>query len=206
MPLASSSVMLGPHMSRSLRMIGAVAANLVIIGQFTQALFDPTAHINFIYGTALGIFVLEFLSLHAGGVLANLPRDPKRFLYLLTIPVYGGFSVLAGQLLNSPALPLYFMLSLTAKVLFPRKVSAEYIILNVFLLVATVMGVAVSQSLIGTVVAWPEGVLQQRPANSSGLFIDMPQTLVIWGIVYFGLDSVIKVWLAKGRHDLQFGQ
>lgn len=48
-----------------------------------------------------------------------------------------------------------------------------------------------SAGVIQILIPFPEAIYAAKPANSSGTFVDVPQTLLVWGVVYY---AALIVW------------
>jgi len=118
------------------------------------------------------------------------------FVILLYSILILGFSVALHTIY--PA--LLFILSLVAKVLIPastpKRMSRKLKLDNAPAMQTIIfMGSVFLIPLVGIIAAilfpFPDAVYVQKPANSSGLFIDVPQSLLAWGIIYY---SALALW------------
>jgi hypothetical protein len=70
------------------------------------------------------------------------------------------------------------------------RVKIAMLLLSVFLVVF-------GAQLIADWSPFPQEVTSARPSGQSGLFIDTPQTLMAWGVIYFFLITVCEIMIFR---------
>ena len=185
----------------SVRLFVALLNYSLIIFLFLRALMSPLDHLDFIYGFGIFVFVAEFLSIHSSGMLSSRQRLPAT-LFVISIYVILALAFSIGLGSFYPALIL--ILSIVAKaVTAPRptqtetpskKLLSNLLVVQVVLLVGTVLFVCMFGWLLTILLPFPEAVYAARPANTSGIFVEQPQTLLVWGILYY---SLLAAWQIK---------
>ncbi|MBI2668721.1 hypothetical protein HYX14_02675 [Candidatus Woesearchaeota archaeon] len=188
-------------------LIVSAVGNLFLVGLFTQALLFPEDNVKFIFNSGMLIFLVEFLSLHSSGMIfspeARTVQSRKLFLLwkIFTVPikfilvgVYLLFMLVFGFAFQNWAVPVVFMISLGAKY-FGKKTHTHHTSagISVLLLIGTVFIVTLLAPLWSVLFPFPESVLQQKMSGSSGIWVDIPQTMLVWGILYYGLLGIIEV-------------
>lgn len=190
----------------------AVAGNLSMAALYFYAFKSPGLYADFIFKTGMLIYLVEFLSIHssgmamgfrrkttgagrveqkvishfsvkAGGGGSNILREnPRATLFGMYLILVGGISL--G--LKNWFIPLQFAVSLVSK-FYGGKASSDPFKLGlmVILFIASTFAVVILAPLIGFLFPLPQEVLSHKLPGSSGLFIDTPQTLLAWGILYF---------------------
>lgn len=192
-------------LQRSVSFVGAVATNLVLVGLFYSALVRPQDYVSFIYKTGIMIFMIEFMTLHSSGMFFGASQQAKQkgrkifglrekiglfaFYNLFVI----GFAHFTGQWLAAA----YFVVSLTGKAMYSSSIDARDRLAPVaagivMLLLSTFIVVFAAKPIAG----WfplPAEVRAARPPGQSGLFVSKPQTLMMWGVLYFLFMTVCEV-------------
>ena len=175
-----------------------------IVFLYVQALANPLDHIDFIYGFGMFIFIAEFLSIHSSAMLTGLKNI--RQAYSLTA-FYMIFAVAFSVALGTYYPALILILSITAKSILattPQIRSApsssgithdSTIVSTAVIFLSTAFAVGLFGWVIAVFIPFPEAVYASKPANASGIFVDMPQTLLAWGILYY---SLLIIWQVGG--------
>lgn len=175
----------------------AILSNCFIVYLFIQALLNPADNINFIYGYGIFLFVAEFLALHSSMMLSGKTNNKTAFFMIF---VYAILIISFSVALHTIYPALIFMLSLVAKVLAPtapskpkaRKIKLDNAPIMHFIIFMSSVFLTPLAGLIAIIMfPFPDAVYAQRPVGSSGLFIDMPQSLLAWGIIYY---SALVIW------------
>ena len=187
----------------STRLVVALLNYGLIVFLFLQALIDPVHHLDFIYSFGVFVFVAEFLSIHSGGALSSRQKlSTTIFVISIYIVLALGFSIGLGSVY--PALIL--ILSIIAKAATaPRSRQDKTVtktpkdnllMVQLVLLIGTVVFVMLFGWLLAIIIPFPEAVYAARQAGASGLFVEQPQTLLVWGILYY---SLLAAWHIKHR-------
>lgn len=209
------SALLATRISELSSISVSVAGYASIAGYFAVALADPMAHADFIFRTGLLIFVFEFLSIHSAGMTGGFarpvaapggflpqpgevtrPRVPWRVAgraFLLLI--YAAFAVAFGAGTGTYALPAIFLTGTAAK-FFGRRASHRPNLTAplTILLLFSVLLVAVTSAFWVAQFPFPPELFSHKLPNSSGLFVDQPQTLLVWGIIYYSIAGFLEAF------------
>lgn len=190
-----------------------MATNLFMVGLFCRVLINPAGFTDFIYKTGIMIFVVEFMSLHSSGMFLGAARQ-KEISGKIAIPFKGkillmafytlmvvAFSVGTGQWM--PA--LYFFISLVGKATFSRTIDAQKrlapVAAGIAMLLLSTFIVIASAQLLADWFPLPAEVRAARPPNQGGLFVDTPQTLMAWGVIYFSLMTFCEVLIYRKHRE-----
>lgn len=172
---------------------------LTLVVFYAQALIKPEEHAEFIFSAGTATYIIEFLSIHSSGMLTgeHKVKHKKRPARFLLLAFYLIFIVGFMALLHCLFIGLYFIGSLCAKVFMSRSVKDDinksqiaFSVIN--LLCSTFMVVALA-SLLKKAFPIPESIISQRIEGTSGLFVDTPQTLLMWGILYFSFTVIFNI-------------
>ncbi len=97
-----------------------------------------------------------------------------------------GFAAATGQWIAAA----YFAVSVVAKALSAGSVDAgtrlRPVAAGIALLLLSTFTVIVTAGWLARTFPLPDAVLAARPSDQGGLFVDTPQTLLAWGVIYFG--------------------
>jgi hypothetical protein len=199
----------GIMITRIASLLAAVATNLFLAGLFYSALINPVDFKDFIYKTGIMIFMVEFMSLHSSGMFFGAAQKKQKrgrsvmspgvkitmfAFYSLSVIVFASFT---GQWL----IALYFVVSLVSKAVYSRSIDAKQrlapVAAGIAMLLLSVFLVVFGAQLIADWFPFPPEVTSARPAGQSGLFIDTPQTLMAWGVIYFILITVCELMIFR---------
>lgn len=194
----------------------ALFGNLSLGGMFLFAFLSPSRYADFVLRTGMLIFLIEFLSVHSSGMAFGvrkregkggsrqfvlrvkgpgggiLQRNPKFTL----IGLYSTFVVTFALIFQNWFLPLYFFVSLLAKFFGAKgRTSNLRVGLPLLLFLGTTFFTVFFGGFLAKLFPIPPYVLGERLPGSSGLFVDTPQTFLVWGILYFFLMSISEVFL-----------
>ena len=123
----------------------------------------------------------------------------------LTLFVFYGmfivvFAAMTGQWLGA----VYFLVSLGGKVAYSKSINAEErlkpVAAGIAMLLLSTFTVVFTAGLLKKMFPFPHEVLSARPPGQSGLFIDSPQTLLVWGILYFSLMTLCEILIFRKSH------
>ena len=210
-PSVSEEVTTFPERPRILTraFILSVGGNFALAGLFLYALLDPISNVNFIVQVGIWLFIAEFLSIFVSG---GAGRRGGRFRFGDIVSNSIGFIVIAlfafvfGFLfLGSIFLPLIFMGSVLVK-LFGKKTATDLPPSTMYA-IPLLLGSSLIVFLIGPefwvhFFPFPEDYNQYVPSDwaarqasdeISGEFVDRPQTMLAWGIIYFGIAATINL-------------
>lgn len=189
----------------------AIFGNIIMVVLFAKALIWPADNLDFITGSGLLLFVVEFFSLHASGMFSGLeqskPQDLQKFKKV-TISVFGGefifyafeifmiafyflFMVGYGWHFRNWVLPGMFVMSVLSK-FFGRRVSTsteeqnKYALFVLAFLLSTFLMVFL-QGALTRIFSFPESLIK-----SGGLFQRVPQAILGWGAMYYSLCVFIE--------------
>ena len=166
---------------------------------YAQALIEPQGHASFIFRAGIAIYLIEFLSIHSSGMLLqdNKVKREKKFNRLFLLGFYAIFAFGLMFKLNCWFIGLHFILSLCTKVFLSRSIEddinrSQIAFSGINLLCCTVI-VVVLASFLKKTFPIPESITSQHVKGSSGLFVDIPQTLLTWGTLYFFFTVVFNI-------------
>ena len=186
--------------AETISLITSLAGNLFLSGLFLSALLAPIAHVNFIIQTGIWLFLVEFLSVFVGGAGTHPQLKKIRGIFTSIVGFFAvsAFALTFGwMLLESIYLPLIFLGSTAAKILGRRATSGKSsFVYPILLLLGSVFIVFVifGPELLVNLFPFPEEFNQYVPADwaarrmsgeISGEFIDRPQTMLVWVVIYF---------------------
>jgi len=187
----------------------AIATNLFLVGLFYSALINPVNFKGFIYKTGLMIYMIEFMSLHSSGMFFGAAQKAKKTgKKFMTIKVkiamfafYNIFVIAFASATGQWLAALYFVVSLTSKAFYSRSIDAEQrlapVAAGVAMLVLATFLVVFTAPLLADWFPIPPEVRSARPSGQSGLFINTPQTLMAWGVVYFALMTLCELLIFR---------
>ena len=181
-----------------LNTVGAFLSSISIIGFFVQALISPELNINWIYTNAVIIFIIEFLSIHSTAMMIGEAhsKDKKKnathlfFLYLF-------FTIVLTVIFKNYILPFFFILSTYIKFFMGRYIadSKTYLLISILTFIIPLIIVIIGANLLEYLFPFPQEVLMARPVDAKGLFYDVPQTVLVWGVLYFSIEFIINLYL-----------
>jgi membrane protease YdiL (CAAX protease family) len=103
------------------------------------------------------------------------------------------FASMTGQWLAA----LYFFVSLASKAVYSRSIDAEKrlapVAAGIAMLLLSTFLVVFGAQLLADWFPFPPEVKSARPSGQSGLFVDTPQTLMAWGMIYFTLMTLCEL-------------
>jgi hypothetical protein len=183
------------------RLFVAIISYGFIIFLFSRALVSPEDNINFIFNVGIFIFLTEFLSMHSAVMFSNPKWNLLQKLFLLSVYL---IFVLVGSYVTHSFYPgLIFALSLVAKSFYGSNTNQYRLIFPAFIFMGTAFFSVIMASVITIVFPFPAAVLSQKDPNSSGVFVDQPQTLLVWGILYYIGLIAMEIWLLKKTDNTQ---
>lgn len=193
---------------RTVSLILAVGGNLFLVQLFLNALLFPLEHTDLIFHTGIWIFLMEFLGIISGKFLSGGVGSVRKYQNILGLFIFAVFAFGFSILLQNVYYSIIFIVTLIAKS-FGNKAALDHsrTVLNIFILLASLAVVffVFSPQFWIDFFPFPEAVFNSVSSNSnklrlhvissSGEFIDHPQTLLAWGVVYYSLLTMLEVVL-----------
>jgi len=203
--------MLFPHKlptSKTFFLILSVQGYFFTALLFLRVLLYPLSNIDFVYDTGLLIFFFEFLNIVSSGALigdqkfkkTKPDRFSKPFLFIfISLFVFVLFAIAKNKLLV-----IIFFLSFLSKIFGHKALPRRSVVAtSVAVLLLSTFVVIITASILEARFSLPPEVKIMRPANTSGLFVDIPQTLLMWGVLYYAFIGVVEVMLfLKSKRNL----
>jgi len=204
------NLLLMPTMiTRTISLLVAIATNLFLVGLFYSALSNPLYFKDFIYKTGLMIFVIEFMSLHSSGMFFGAAQQAKKTgkkvmttkVKIAMFAFYNVFVIVFASATGQWLGALYFFVSLASKAVYSRAIDVEErlapVAAGIAMLVISTFLVVFGAPLLAKWFPFPPEVLSARPSGQSGLFINTPQTLMAWGVLYFTLMTLCELMIFR---------
>ncbi len=142
----------------------SVITYAIIVLIFLGALIDPNNNINFIYNSAIFIFIAEFLSIHSSAIISNKLGFKEN---IFVIVMYMALIVPFSFLLNSFYPAIVLTLSIIAKVFNRKSEITVSILVNMLVFFGSTFLVITCAPIIQYLIVIPNNVLDQRPVNVS---------------------------------------
>jgi hypothetical protein len=185
-----------PVLSNDISALIASLFNYSLAATFLLALLNPDMSISIVFGLGMLIFFVEFLSLHSSAMLGGKkPKMPFRILYSIIyefpiLTIYIAIIAALGLIFGYWQLLLFFAASLFGKILVPmenwQKMGSQFL----FFILSAIFIIAFAPSLADLFPFSPD-VLAQKMPGSGGLFVEYPQAVLIWGILYYGVLALL---------------
>lgn len=175
-----------------------VASYLFILLIFWAALANPEANIKFIYNYAVFIFIAEFIGIHSTGFFSSSSSVSFKILLIF---VYLFFIVTFSLVFAAYQPAIILALSIIAKAFNKNSMMSGIYAANFLLFIGTTFLVVFGSFAIYYFIPFSEEVLSQAPRNASGLFVEVPQTLIVWGLIYFTSLIVIQILFAFKKNN-----
>jgi len=187
-----------------LSLLTSLIGPATLIFLYVQALICPQGQASFIFRAGMAIYIVEFLSIHSSGFLLEdnkvkqkQQQKKKKFNRLFLFVFYTIFIFGFMLKLNCWFIGLYFLLSLCAKLFMSRSVEDDInkpqIAFSCINLVGCTFIVVMLASSLKRAFPIPESIISQGIKGTSGLFVEIPQTLLVWGILYFFFTAVFNI-------------
>ena len=188
---------------------------MMLAGLFLRALLDPLQHADFIFRTGPWLFVVEFISFFAIDFSLRQLSKIRVFSAILegglAILFFGGFALLFGFfILQDFTIPLIFFGSIIAKA-FGSKAAAEDLLVRktaycVLLITSALFILVLIPELLIKTFPFPEEVFRAQTSweekmgyrvsgSSGGEFVERPQTLLGWGVIYYFFAATVEIGL-----------
>lgn len=194
----------------------ALFGNISLLSIFLSALFYPWDHAEFLSGVVIAIYFFEFLSLHSTGMLSGMKltqessfkfiRDNKTFNFyafgkpvsflavnVVLVCIYFLFAFSFALAYKSWIVAGMFFISVLSKWMAKKSLNLEESGRLAILVMAFLFSSAIIIPLQGVLKnLFPISIELTKPG--SGLFQDVPQTILAWGVIYFGLCTIIEYY------------
>lgn len=185
----------------------SVQGYLFLSWLFIQALLYPLKNLGLLYTTGIVTLIIEFLNIHSSIVL-NLYREKlgKKFeplLKLFLLFIYSIFIVFLGIFSENIYISIIFFVSLVSKILANKVVPSGLNTYQFRLYLATLIISILGARLWEHLFSFPQKVYEARPDNITGILVDRPQTLVVWGISYYLSLGIIEIILFVNKKKRQ---
>ncbi len=158
-------------------------SNLLLAVPFVYALLYPERSIEFIYDTGVMLLVFEIFSIISTMAIEDYKNKPikDKFALFLFFMVFVYSFIKSTQ---SPQIWYFFTVSLITKFFIFRTAPSIAIIARPMLvLLATSTFIIATGWLWKFLIPLPEEVMRYG-VGKKGLFNEIPQTLLAWGIIY----------------------
>lgn len=200
--------------SKIIFFILSLFGNLSLVTVFLSALVYPENHILFLSSTSFLIYFFEFLSLHSAGMFSGMQmtensglqfvRENKKIelellgkkfsflaINLVLVTIYLFFAIAYALAYKNWIMAGMFFISVLSKWLAKKSLSQE----ETGRLAILVMVFLFSTVLIIPMQGWLKAyfpILKPLIVKGSGLFQEVPQTLLAWGAIYFSLCIFVE--------------
>jgi hypothetical protein len=199
--------------------LGSLIGLLVLVCLYARALIWPQEYAQFVFRMGMMIFVIEFISIHSSGILSgtknnklkdnnwNWAKMPSK---LFLICLYGLFVFASMFALQSWLIGIVFFISLSQKILInrfieekERKIQILFPVINLFasVFIAELIGPFLKSSF-----PISSEISSQWTKGTSGSWVETPQKLLAWGILYFSFTIAFNIFIyirynwRSGRH------
>lgn len=159
-------------------------SNLLLVIPFLKALINPEQNIDFIYDASIMLFIAEFLSIHSSVLLSGALNIPNKYKVIL-FGAYAFFVIILLTFTKSRIIIFYLLISLVTKFFISREIpDINRATKSTKCLIITVFAVLIFSPILRTLIPFTDEILNAKPINASGLFVETPQTILVWGIIY----------------------
>ncbi|MHC4882703.1 MAG: hypothetical protein ACYTEN_03850 [Planctomycetota bacterium] len=171
---------------------------MTLIFLYAQALVRPEEHAEFIFRVGMATYLIEFLSIHSSGMLFGGFKDKKKkwFYRFFLLGIYAIFVFAFMAALHCWFIGIYFFASLCAKIFLSKSVkdniNQSQIAFSCINLLCSTFAVIPLAPLLKKLFPISQSIISEHAGGASGLFVDTPQTLLTWGILYFSLTIVFN--------------
>ena len=182
-----------------LSLLTSLIGPMTLIFLYSQALIRPQEHASFIFRAGMAIYIVEFLSIHSSGMLLQENKDKvkNKLIRSFLLGFYTIFIFAFMFMLTCLFIGLYFFLSLCTKVFMSRSVEDDInksqIAFSIINLLCCTFIVVLLESFLEKAFPFPGSITSQQIKGSSGMFVDTPQTLLTWGILYFSFAFLFNI-------------
>lgn len=145
-------------------MIISITSHVIIALMFLGALINPQDNINFIYNSALFIFIAEFMSIHSSLMIrSENGLKSNTFMLLIYILIITIFSLA----LNSLYPGMLLSLNIIANIFNNKSKNKSNVVTSLILSGSLIMLLTLFSGVIKQYIVFPASVLNQRPGNIS---------------------------------------
>lgn len=178
-------------------LIISLVSYTISISIFIYIMFNLESNADFVYNSAIILFIIEFFSLHSSFLLNSSSKiTTKVGLSLIYIFMVAIFSVSSGTIY--PA--LFFIFSIVGKVFQQKAKSENKIAYSLLIFMFATFFVVIFEGAINTLLPAPKELIDMKPEGDGGVFIESPTTVIAWGILYYGLLVSSELIIYLGRH------
>ena len=177
----------------------SVQGYLFLSWLFIQALLYPLKNLGLLYTTGIVILIIEFLNIHSSIMLnlyqERLGREIRPLPKLFLLFIYSIFIVFLGIFSENIYIPIIFFVSMVSKILASKVIPSGLNTYQFKLYLTTLIIAILGASLWEHLFSFPLKVYEARPENITGILVDRPQTLVVWGVSYYLTLGIIEIIL-----------
>lgn len=187
-------------------------SSFFLIGLFVSALRNPLANADFIFRIGPLLYLVEFLSLVATGTMLagkatrHLSLGHATFYRYFPVGALVIFSIMLVWVFGDWYIPAIFIASVAAKYFWTRtSVHEGLLALSVVLLLVLLLATFFAFRILERIFPFPSELWDFQPEISGGAFGASPQTLLVWGALYYGILFSVETMLFfnKVRHQLK---
>ncbi len=159
-------------------------SNFFLAVPFIYAILEPEKNIDFIYNTSIMLFIAEFITIHSSAMLSGTPNKEvgrKILLFFFYMAFVFAFSLV------SKSKNIFYFLTVSFFIKFfinKNESNMDRIVKPIIVFVSSAFLVTFTSGIWKSLIRIPLPVLMQKPDNISGLFVEIPQTILAWGIIY----------------------
>ena len=159
-------------------------SNFFLAVPFIYAILEPEKNIDFIYNTSIMLFIAEFITIHSSAMLSGTPDKElgrKTFLFFFYMAFVFAFSLV------SKSKNIFYFLTVSFFIKFfihKNESNADRIVKPIIVFVSSAFLVTFTSGIWKSLIQIPLPVLMHKQDNISGLFVEIPQTILAWGILY----------------------
>lgn len=178
----------------------ALVGNLSLACQFFIALVDPVAHEYFISQLGIMVYLFEFLSIHSTMMLMGFATDDRPRWRSIPVALVGGYGIFAlaiGVGFHTWVAPIFFMVSVISKLAgkpLNEEAQRRAALPIAWLLLWTFVTVPMAD-FWQSVFPFPENL--HLKTTGTGVFVDQPQALLVWGMGYFITLAIVDVYFFR---------
>ncbi|OHA49119.1 MAG: hypothetical protein A2991_04170 [Candidatus Terrybacteria bacterium RIFCSPLOWO2_01_FULL_58_14] len=177
-----------------------------LVGLFVSALRNPLANADFIFRIGPLLVMIEFLSLVATGVLrgGKVTHHPswghEIFYRYFPLGAIVTLSIMLIWVFNDWYIPVVFIASFVAKHFWTRTSVREGLLaFSVVLLLILLLATLFAAQILEKIFPFPPELRDFQPEISGGSFGESPQTLLVWGALYYGTLLTVETVLFFNR-------
>lgn len=171
--------------------LASIIGYLYLVSLFARSLLYPYQNLHFLLSIGPVLFITELIAVHAAAKGKDLKDNLKLTFFLLVflIPVY--------SISRSWSIVFVTIISTIAKTIFKISVpSPQYTLYSVLIYWTTFFIIFLSPIWNLLFPNVPQG-------RGKGLIPESPETMMVWGVVYFSLFAALEIYLfyqSRKRH------